>query len=169
MNDILKIKIVRDFNKIRKNVKNAVSTNGIANSTLNINKLKSKYPEKYIKLLDLIETTWYQENYAFQLKISDINKMDLDLFEKVINLNNVKIVKSPLFTIYYIENNELKTYTKNVGSFKINSYNFIIEHQNHIFHIYTIEENYVRWYQEECNIEYLKKLRKEKLEKLNSI
>jgi len=154
LKDILKIKIVRDFNKIQK-----------------VNKLKSNYREKYIKLLDLIETTWYYHQFGNnirtgKLSISDLYTMDITLFENVVKLNNVKIVKSPIFTIDNIENNQITTISKIVGDFNIsNSLNFIRNHRNHIFYIYLIQKNYVRWYQEESK-NYLKKHRKEKLENL---
>lgn len=161
-NDILKIKIIRDFNKIKKSIKS---------TTLYKNNIT--YPQKYIKLLDLIRNTWliqYSSKIPYlspeNITISDLNSIDLNLFENIINLYNTKIVDSPLVKIFYIENNEIKTLTKCVGDFNGDVIYHIKHNEKYIFYIYQISNTYCRWYRHEDK-DYLKNLRKQKLEKLN--
>ena len=95
MLDLLKIKIVRDLNNKPK----------FAGPTIGLIGSSSKHPNNYQKLLDLIENHIfynYLEDYNKKITISDLNKMDLDLFEKIANLNNVEITKLSMFVRYYI-------------------------------------------------------------------
>jgi len=166
-----KIKNVRDFNKIKKSIKQSSALwqqNNIRST--------STYPEKYLKLLDLIENAYLENNYRAgnyskeKMNIQDLNSMDIDIFENVIKLSNIKIVKSPLFKISYIENNELKIISKTVGDFNCDTLNYIKNHQSSMFYIYKITKNYCRWYQSEItDTNYYKELRKEKLKKIEKL
>ena len=164
-NDWAKIKIVRDINKLNKG-----------------NLDKSKIPEKYSNFLKLVKsqlfTNYFQKNINLntfalikqpqKIKISDLQKIDIDFIKEIVKLNNIRIVDMPKFEIYYIENNELKSRSACVSETKIDTLKYIKNNQNYLFYIYLIDRNFARWYRcEDKN--FLKRNRKEKLEKIQTI
>jgi hypothetical protein len=91
-----------------------------------------------------------------------------NLIEEVRKYRNVKIVNSPVFNYYYIENDILLNKSCSVSTiFLPSTINHIKMNQNIIFHIFEISEQRARWY-EEYNEQYVRELRKEKIEKINN-
>lgn len=82
---------------------------------------------------------------------------------------NVKIVNTPLFHhYYYIENDKILSKTCSVSNiFLPSTIDHIKKNQNIIFHVYEISETRAKWY-EEYNRDYVRELRKEKIEKINT-
>ena len=166
-NEWLKIKIVRDHNKIY-NENYYSSGLWIANEQ---SKIRNSYPKKYINLLELIRNKWIYNylNSGYlatpkKLSISDLDNIDIDLFEKVCRFNNISIVNMPLFTLYKKGN----ILSKSVLTLHIDSLEHIKNHQNIMFYIYQIDKYGGRWYQEEDN-GLVKRNRKEKIKKLEQI
>ncbi len=155
--EILKLKILRDFKKFKKN--------------------KNKYPIKYLKLLELIDNIWfssiiYTSNFtqAFsqnKLHLSDLNKMDLKLLKEICYLDNIIIIKQPRFNIYYIEKYNLLSKNMQTVDWYPPSSSEIIEYinnnKNYIYYIYIIKNNLIRFYKHK-NDRWLNILRKEKIQ-----
>jgi len=165
-NEWLKIKIVRDHNKIYN--EKYFSSLWIANEQ---SKIKNLYPKKYINLLELIRNKWIynylNSGYSAtpkKLSISDLDNIHLDLLEKVCRFNNISIVNMPIFTLYKKGN----FLSKSVLAIHIDSLEHIKNHQNIMFYIYQIDTSGGRWYQDEDK-GLIKRNRKEKLKKLQSL
>lgn len=94
-----------------------------------------------------------------------------DLINEVKNFRNVKIVTQPAFIHYYTQYvvNEIQLQSKSCYVYPVDkpTINYIKskEHQS-IFYIYEIKENSARWCEINADQEYIKSLRKEKLQKL---
>jgi len=159
MTDWMKMKIVRDFRKHKKS--NYFSYN-------------SNFSKKYVALLDLIRTTFYTKNIDYILEenkitISFLNSINLDLFDEIINLQNVKIVCIPKFIISTIKNNQI--YQTSVIVLDINNImplKIIKCNPGHMFYIYYIDNNYARWYEIEDK-SLFRNCRMEKIKNLNKI
>lgn len=192
MNEWLKIKIVRDFNKINKNGTNVAgssgisitnvmagisSTSGSSGSNLSSqNNIRSAYPTKYLKLIDLVRNTWYNQclssNSNFptgKITIKALNSINIDLLVDITNQFNTKIESSPQFIYTYIENNKIFSKSCVVSESRyIDPLKHIKENPNYMFHVYLIFDNGGRWYKREDK-ELLKNSRKEKLQELEKI
>jgi len=96
-----------------------------------------------------------------KISISDLNKIDLDFLEKIAHLKNIEIVESPVFII----DDKLISINKQVATLRIDTLNHLSINSSHLFYIYQIDKFYARWYEDEDK-NYLKKIRKEKLQKI---
>lgn len=166
MNDILKMKIVRDFNKIFYNKSLSLLKQS------QINKLRSSYTSNYLNLLGLIRNTWFQQVIIPTKKfgISDLTKINAGFLEDVSKLNNIEVVDSPMFQRMYVENNTIKTITCSVSQVRVlDTIQYIKNNRNnYIFHIYQIDEFNARWYRREDK-NWLRKNRRDKLENLQNL
>jgi hypothetical protein len=164
MNNWLKIKVCRDFNKFIAQSKNNLSL-------LNNKAKKIIYSPNYLILLELVKNA-YIANVIIpskKLTITDLNNMNFDFFVEVSKFNNVTIVNAPMFEYYYIENNNIFSNSLSVSSLEnIDTLEYIKTHPGYMFHIYQISSNKARWHQREDK-NLLKRNRKEKLKKLNEI
>ena len=165
MNDILKMKIARDFNKIFYNKSLSLLKQS------QVNKLRSSYTPNYLNLLGLIRNAWLQQVIRTKkFGISDLTKINADFLEDVSKLNNIEVVDSPMFQRMYIENQDIKTTTCSVSQVRaLDTIQHIRNnHNNYIFHIYQIDEYSARWYRREDK-NWLRKNRREKLENLQNL
>lgn len=162
MSDILlKFKIVRDLKKIKKFNK------------LHFNSYLYKIEKNtsYINLLYLIENNWNNSgNFNTQIKLSDLNKINLNFLKKISILPDIIITRLPIFNHFYIENSEIKSKIISVNYITKNSiYDYILDRQyKYNFYIYSITEKEARLYEDE-DINRLRKNRKEKLDKLKNV
>jgi hypothetical protein len=159
--ELLKIKIVRDFKKFNK-------------PNLNIPQKKSIFKsQKYLNLLTLIRNTWYYTvpfPHTNKLVISNLDNIYINLLYEVSKLDNIEVIEIPRASYMYIENNQLLTKTFTVGDFRGDTLQFIKDNKNiYIFYIYQIGQNNARWYMREDK-DRLKTIRqKERKEKLKKI
>jgi hypothetical protein len=108
----LKIKIIRDINKLSKYSRSLSLTD--RNELL---KIESKFTREYLSLIKIIRNTWYSQNLFFTNRIptrsinfSDLNNFNIDLFQKIVKLKNVTIIETPKYELYYIDtDSQLKT------------------------------------------------------------
>lgn len=170
MDDILKMKIVRDFNKIHYN------SNSLWVMS-QINKIKSKYNPTYLNLIELIKNDWLQKVMipTKKFSISDLNNIDIDFLNDISFYRNIRIVDSPLFYHLYLENtgpntSEVKTRALSVQDVRnIDTKELIRKHPFDLFYIYTISRTSARWNQLKDDKGLLRYERKLKLEHLKNI
>jgi hypothetical protein len=165
MNEWLKIKVCRDFNKINKQTSNSLFMIN------HLNNIKKSFSPNYRILLEMVTNVYLYNNTnnAKKLTITDLNNMDFDIIVEVSKFNNVQIVNSPMFTYFHIENNNIFSNSLSVSSLEnIDTLEYIKTHPGYMFHIYQISSNKARWHQREDK-NLLKRNRKEKLKKLNEI
>ena len=167
------LKIIEDLNK-----------QIIAGPTIGLIGTTPKY-DNYQKLLNLIENTFFHNNanhfyspIISNINIEDLNKMDLDLFEKIVNINNVEITRFPIFVRnYLIKNkgdknyNQLMSKTESAKDFSSTEpiLNYIQRKKNISFVIYLISEFSGRLCEYETPEQEFKRIRREKLEKLETV
>jgi len=130
--DILKIKVVRDFNKIN------YTTN-----ILNKHIFKNSYSKEYNNLLELIKNAWFR--YVIiptsKFNFSDLSNIDLDFLIEVAKLKNIEVVSTPRFEQLSIQNSQLFTSSKQVGEIRgINTLKYIKSQSHHTFHIYKVSQ-----------------------------
>lgn len=169
MNDILKIKIIKDLNKISKPIGSSLY------QQTEINKIKTSFPKKYLNLLELIKNHILKNRMTnisaiTKFSISDLNKIDVDFLEEISKFNNINVVESPMFYEFIIQNNQLISNIATVGQVMyIDTKEYIKEHQNDLFYIYNIDLDNARWKQSRQNKALIKWNRKEKLKKIELI
>jgi hypothetical protein len=168
MNDILKMKIVRDINRIF----NTPSPNSLSKYPRFMSEYN--YSQKYINLLTLINNTAWS-NVVYSLKInkmlySELDNMDLDFIEEIVNKKNIRIVETPKFVITNID----KTGKIITNFFSVSNYvylptlEYLKNNSNYIFYIYVMDRYKARWFMYEDE-KFLIRIRKAKIEKLNAL
>lgn len=163
MLDSLKLEIVKDLN-----------TPKIAGPFVGFIDTCSRHPKNYQKLLDLIENHVfynYLEDYDKKITISDLNEMDLNLFEKISNIDNVKITRTPMFIRHYIKDHEIFSKTEAVSEYLLTEpiLNYLQRKKNISFYIYQLSEFSGRICKYETSEQEFKRIRREKLEKLEKL
>jgi len=175
VDDILKIKIVRDIDKISQSIGSSFYL------STKVNNLKASFPKKYLNLLELVKNH-YLNNVAHQtlfskaiksskkFNISDLNKLDIDFLEEISQFSNINIVNSPLFYEFTIQNSELVSRTSTVDQIvRIDTKEYIRKNQNDLFYIYIIDRVSAIWKQRKNSKELVRFNRKLKLENLKKI
>jgi len=165
MDDILKMKIIRDFDKLH------YKPTTLFNMS-QLNKIRSTFNPNYLILLELIKTDWLQKVIipTKKFKISDLNTIDIDFLYDISLCHNIKITNSPLFHHLYFEDNELKNRTLTVQDLRgIDTKHFIKSHPFDLFYIYTITRSNARWKQLKDDKGLLRYERKLKLEQLKKV
>lgn len=166
MNDILKIKIIKDLNKINKSIGSSLFQQS------EINKIKAKFPKKYLNLLELIKNNILKNRMTnistiSKFSISDLNKIDVDFLEEISQFNNISVVYSPMFYEFVVQNEELISKISTVVQvLYIDTKEHIRRHQNDLFYIYDIDLDNARWKQSRQNKALMRLNRKEKLKKI---
>lgn len=92
-----------------------------------------------------------------------------NLIDYAETLENVKIIRAPVFILYNIDRQKLEVTSKtcSVVDFFSPTIEYIKMNQRKMFHIFEISDNYARWYEEDENIDWIRHIRKEKIKKIN--
>ena len=161
MLDSLKLEIVKDLNIPK-----------IAGPFVGLLDTCSR-PKNYQKLLDLIENHFFYNylDYDKKITISDLNEMDLDLFEKISNIDNVKITRTPMFIRHYSKDHQIFSKTEAVSEYLLTEpiLNYLQRKKNISFYIYQLSEFSGRICKYETTDQEFKRIRREKLEKLEKL
>lgn len=170
MNDILNIKIVRDFNKIY------YQSNPLSKVSI-LTQIKSTFNPTYLNLLELIRNEWLQKVMipTKKFSISDLKNIDIDFLYNLSFYDNIKVAETPLFYHLYLENtgpntSEIKTKIATVEEIRhIDTENFIKSHPYDTFYIYIIKRTHARWKQLKDDKGIKRYERKLKLEQLKKV
>ena len=95
-----------------------------------------------------------------------------NLIDYVETLENVKIVRTPVFTLYNIDRKKLEITSKtcsvsNIDLEFLSTIDYIKRNGYIKFHIFEISDNEARWYEQKTDLYWVRHNRVEKLKKIN--
>lgn len=163
--DILKIKIIRDIEKINQPVNHSLW------ALSQVNKIKASFNSRYLNLLELVKNEFFRKAVipTRKITITDLNNMNIDFFCEL-SYPNVRVTNSPYFQHFYVENNNLLTKSCIVVELRnLDTKEYIRKHPYDLFFIYQIDRNNARWKQFKDDKGLMRYDRKLKLEHLKEL